>query len=142
MTAAATRGGRSKKSKLTDSEWKALVKSGGVLNEKGDTWWPSREAMDGGKVVAKLRKNNSLKLADYEPAHQFLRPKMLRLIGCKKVLLEGVTFQNPPNWTMNPGVVRGRFHSQRSGPQLARRAKQRRAGFGILPPRGHPRLHL
>jgi DNA sulfur modification protein DndE len=27
---------------------------------------------------------------------------MVRLIGCKKVLLEGVTFQNPPNWTINP----------------------------------------
>jgi polygalacturonase len=54
--------------------------------------------------VAALRKSNSLKLEDYEPAHQFLRPKMLRLIGCKRVLLEGVTFQNPPNWTMNPAL--------------------------------------
>jgi polygalacturonase len=91
-----------KKGKLSEGEWKALVKSGGVLNEKGDTWWPGREAMAGEKFVEKLRKENSLKPEDYEPAHQFLRPKMLRLIGCKKVLLEGVTFQNPPNWTMNP----------------------------------------
>jgi DNA sulfur modification protein DndE len=29
---------------------------------------------------------------------------MLRLIGCKKVLLQGVTFQNPPNWTLNPAL--------------------------------------
>ena len=29
---------------------------------------------------------------------------MLRLIGCKKVLIEGVTFQNPPNWTLNPAL--------------------------------------
>jgi polygalacturonase len=91
-----------KKGKLSESDWKALVKSGGVLNEKGDTWYPSREVMTGEKLVEELRKENSLKLADYEPAHLFLRPKMLRLIGCKKVLLEGVTFQNPPNWTMNP----------------------------------------
>src|SRR5215475_8160374 len=27
---------------------------------------------------------------------------MVRLIGCKKLLFEGVTFQNPPNWTLNP----------------------------------------
>jgi polygalacturonase len=27
---------------------------------------------------------------------------MVRLIGCKKVLLQGVTYQNPPNWTLNP----------------------------------------
>jgi DNA sulfur modification protein DndE len=58
--------------------------------------------MNGPKPVEKLRKENSLKLADYEPYHQFLRPKMLRIIGCKKLLLQGVTFQNPPNWTMNP----------------------------------------
>ena len=91
-----------KKDKLGDSDWKARVKSGGVLNEKGDTWYPSREVIGGEKIVEKLRKENSVTLADYEPAHQFLRPKMLRIIGCKKVLLHGVTFQNPPNWTINP----------------------------------------
>jgi DNA sulfur modification protein DndE len=41
-------------------------------------------------------------VADYEPYHQFLRPRMIRITGCKKVLLQGVTFQNPPNWTLNP----------------------------------------
>lgn len=91
-----------KKGKLGDSDWKALVKSGGVLNEKGDTWYPGRAVLNGGKRVASLRAAGSLKLAEYEPAHQYLRPKMLRLIGCKKVLLAGVTFQNPPNWTLNP----------------------------------------
>ncbi len=55
-------------------------------------------------MAADLREKGSLNLADYEPAHQFLRPKLLRLIGCKKVLLEGVTFENPPNWTMNPAL--------------------------------------
>ena len=91
-----------KKSKLSESDWKALVKSGGVVGEKGDTWWPGPAAMAGGKIVEPLRKSGSLQLEAYEPAHQFLRPKMLRLINCKKVLLEGVTFQNPPNWTLNP----------------------------------------
>ena len=91
-----------KKGKLGDGDWKALVKSGGVLNEKGDTWWPGREAMAGEELVEPLRKNGSLQLEAYEPAHQYLRPKMVRLIGCQKVLLEGVTFQNPPNWTLNP----------------------------------------
>jgi polygalacturonase len=93
-----------KKGKLGDGDWSALIKSGGVLNDKRDTWWPSKEAMAGEKTVAALRESHSLKLEDYKPAHQFLRPKMLRLIGCKKVLLEGVTFENPPNWTMNPAL--------------------------------------
>ncbi len=91
-----------KKDKLGDRDWKALVKSGGVVSEKGDAWYPSREVIAGEKIAEKLRKENSLKLEDYEPAHQFLRPKMLRLIGCKKVLLQDFTIQNPPNWTMNP----------------------------------------
>lgn len=91
-----------KNDKLSDREWKALVKSGGVLDEKGTTWYPSREVMAGGKIVEALRKQNSVTLADYESGHQFLRPKMLRFISCKRVLLDSVTFQNPPNWTLNP----------------------------------------
>jgi polygalacturonase len=91
-----------KKNKLTDGEWKALVKSGGVVNEKGDGWFPSREVMDGGKTLEHLRASGSLNPADYEPIHQVLRTRMLRLIGCKRLLIQDVTFQNPPNWTMNP----------------------------------------
>ena len=91
-----------KKTKLNPGDWQALVKSGGVLSARGDTWWPSREAMDGFSVVVRLRNQGSLRPEDYEPARQFLRPRMVRLINCRKVLLEGVTFQNPPNWTLNP----------------------------------------
>jgi polygalacturonase len=90
-----------KRSKLTETQWKAFTKSG-VIDESGSIWWPSREAMEGGKLVGQLRKNHSLKLEEYEPAHQYLRPKLVKLINCHGVLLEGVTFQNPPNWTLNP----------------------------------------
>ncbi|HEV2693659.1 MAG TPA: glycoside hydrolase family 28 protein [Verrucomicrobiae bacterium] len=93
-----------KKDKLGDGDWKALVKSGGVTDDKGATWYPSRAVMNGAKIVSDLRKANSLNLADYEPAHQFLRPKMLRFIGCHRVLLQDATFQNPPNWTLNPAL--------------------------------------
>ncbi len=88
-----------KKAKLTENQWKVLIRSGVV---EGSTWYPSREAMEGAKLVEQLRKDGSLKLEDYEPAHHFLRPKMLKLINCRRVLLEGVTFQNAPNWTLNP----------------------------------------
>ena len=95
-----------KKGKPTEGEWNALVKSGGVLNDKGDTWYPSKAVMIGEtkKIVQKLRETNCLDLAQYEPYHQVLRPKMLRLIGCKKVLLQDFIIQNPPNWTMNPAL--------------------------------------
>ena len=91
-----------KKSKLTEGQWKELTRSGGVTDSAGNTWYPSREAMEGGKLVAQLKKAGSLKTEDYEPAHHSLRPKMLKLINCQRVLLEGVTFQNAPNWTLNP----------------------------------------
>ena len=93
-----------KKEKIGDTDWKALIKSGGLLNEKGNMWWPSREAMDGKIIVDSLQKSGSLKLEDYEPAHQYLRPKMVRLINCKKVLLQNITLQNPPSWTLNPAL--------------------------------------
>lgn len=93
-----------KKEKVTEPEWKALVVSGGAVDTRGATWWPSKEAMDAGRLVGTLQRTNCLDLDDYEPAHQYLRPKMLRLIGCHKVLLQGVTFENPPNWTLNPAL--------------------------------------
>ena len=93
-----------KREKLLDSDWRALIKSGGILNQQGNIWWPSRQAMEGEKLVESLRKAGSLDPSDYEPAHQFLRPRMLRLLNCKRLLLEGVTFQNPPNWTLNPSL--------------------------------------
>ena len=93
-----------KKDKLGDADWKALVKSGGVTDEKGTTWYPSQEVMAGRDLVEGLRKKSSVNLADYESAHAYLRPKMLRLIGCKRVLLQDFIIQNPPNWTMNPAL--------------------------------------
>ncbi|HLX71407.1 MAG TPA: glycoside hydrolase family 28 protein, partial [Verrucomicrobiae bacterium] len=93
-----------KKEKASDIEWRAFVKSGGVVSDKGDTWYPSREVMEGFKKVEALRKSHSLDLSEYEPAHQFLRPRMVRLVGCKRVLLQDATFRNPPNWTLNPSL--------------------------------------
>jgi polygalacturonase len=90
-----------KKGKLTESQWRDLAKSGVI---DGSTWYPSRAAMEGGELVQQLVKDGSLKLEDYEPAHHFLRPKMVKLINCRRVLFEGVTFQNAPNWTLNPAL--------------------------------------
>ena len=90
-----------KRSKLTEAEWKALTGSG-FVDQSGSTWWPSREASEGGRLLRRLRGSGSFDPKDYEPAHLFLRPRLLKLINCRKVLLEGVTFQNSPSWTLNP----------------------------------------
>jgi polygalacturonase len=33
---------------------------------------------------------------------RFLRPVLVSLVGCKKVLLQGVVFQNSPAWNLHP----------------------------------------
>ena len=36
-----------KKFKMTEMQWKELLASSGVLDQKGTTWWPSKTAMNG-----------------------------------------------------------------------------------------------
>jgi polygalacturonase len=92
-----------KKDKLTESQWKKLVNSGGVLSEDEKTWYPSAQFMKGSKMPA----NPGLILpgkdrAFYESIKDFLRPNLVLLTNCKYILLEGVTFQNSPAWCLHP----------------------------------------
>ncbi len=45
--------------------------------------------------------------AFYNEIKDFLRPNMVLLTRCKKVLLEGVTFQNSAAWNLHPLMYRG-----------------------------------
>ena len=40
-----------KKEKLTESQWKKLVASGGIVSENGKTWYPSQQFRDGEKMA-------------------------------------------------------------------------------------------
>ncbi len=91
-----------KKAKMTEGNWKALVASGGVLNDKKNEWWPNQAALEGGPAVRALEERGSTEIADYAPWQIFLRPRMVRLLDCKRVLIEGVTVRNAPNWTLHP----------------------------------------
>jgi polygalacturonase len=90
-----------KKSKLTENEWRKLVASGGVLDKSGDTWWPSAEAMNGAALVRSLDKRGA-PIEEYAAAREFLRPVLVSLIECRRVLLDGPTFQNSPAWNIHP----------------------------------------
>ncbi|HKJ43666.1 MAG TPA: glycoside hydrolase family 28 protein [Sunxiuqinia sp.] len=94
-----------KKSKTTASQWKDLVKSGGIVNEKSNIWWPSKEAMNGKQFIKELRKTKDKKdltPQDYLPARDYLRPYMVLLISCKKVLIDGPTIKNSPKFALVP----------------------------------------
>ena len=78
---------------MTDSQWKKLVASGGVLNKKGDIWYPS-EGFKKGAESGEIEDRNEIK--------DFYRPVMISFIECKNVLLDGPVFQNSPAWNIHP----------------------------------------
>ncbi len=90
------------KNQLTEQEWKTKVASGGLVSSDGKTWFPSAKtklAFDE-KRTAAITPGQSLK--DFEDVKDFLRPNLVVFNSCKKVLLEGVTFQNSPAWCLHP----------------------------------------
>ncbi len=92
-----------KMDKLTESQWKKKVASGGVLSDDKKTWYPSEQFMKGSKMPANPGMINPEKdMAFYESIKDFLRPNLLLITNCKIILLEGVTFQNSPAWCLHP----------------------------------------
>jgi DNA sulfur modification protein DndE len=91
-----------KKSKLNEGEWKKLVASGGVLNDKKDYWYPSAGSFKGNQLAAAGTPRKSMNPADFDDIRDFLRPNMLSLTRCKQILLEDFTIQNSPAWTIHP----------------------------------------
>jgi len=91
-----------KKEKLTESQWETLVASGGIVGGNGKTWYPSQQFIDGEKL-SEMNVPRTLKTkAEFEKIKDFLRPVMVSLISCKKVLFDGPVFQNSPAWCIHP----------------------------------------
>ncbi len=89
-----------KKQNAPPKVWKDLVKSGGVLSDKQDVWFP-----DEGYKAARATSGNFNKPAaslDENYIKTFLRPVLVSIRECEGVLLEGVTFQNSPAWNIHP----------------------------------------
>jgi polygalacturonase len=91
-----------KRDKLTETQWKTLVASGGVVRADGKMWYPSEKTVKGSNTKNAGVIEAGKTAADYEDIKDFLRPNLLVLTGCKKILLEGVTFQNSPAWNLHP----------------------------------------
>jgi len=86
-----------KKAKMTESQWKDLTKSGGVVDKQNNIWWPSLQAMNAESYLAGQKKNEMTK-ADFENVKDFLRPNMLQLYNCTNVFLDGFTLRNSPKF--------------------------------------------
>ncbi|MBQ9411096.1 MAG: glycoside hydrolase family 28 protein [Bacteroidales bacterium] len=89
-----------KRRKVGDDIWKPTVKKGGVLSDDGSVWYP-----DEGYKKARLTAGSLNKQADsldLQEIKTFLRPVLVSIKNCERVLLEGVTFQNSPAWNLHP----------------------------------------
>jgi polygalacturonase len=91
-----------KRDKLTETQWQKKVASGGVLSADKKTWYPSEKSLKGSTMAGAGVITPNKTAADYEAVKDFLRPNMVVLTSCDKVLLEGVTFQNSPAWNLHP----------------------------------------
>ncbi|MEO5685305.1 MAG: glycoside hydrolase family 28 protein [Chitinophagaceae bacterium] len=91
-----------KKDKLTESQWKTLTGSGGLLSDDKKTWYPTEQSFKGAQTKDAGVLKDGKTIRDFEDIKSFLRPNLLVLTNCKRILLEGVTFQNSPAWCLHP----------------------------------------
>lgn len=92
-----------KRSKMTDAQWKTLLRRGGVTRGEGDSqvWFPSQSSFDG-HMNKDIKPDEDQALERAKPYFDYYRPVLISLIHCRKVLLDGVTFQNSPAWNVHP----------------------------------------
>lgn len=90
------------KSQLTESQWKEKVASGGVLKDDGKTWYPSEQFKKASTENKSMLLTPGKTPKDFADMKDFLRPNLVVFNNCRKVLLEGVTFQNSAAWCIHP----------------------------------------
>jgi polygalacturonase len=90
------------------------IRGRGHFEGQGKKWWDfmrtvtSKQQQPESKWQETFRKENAELLAKNEylkPRNNFLRPPMVTTYECKNVLIEGVSFSNPPFWTIMPAFT-------------------------------------
>jgi polygalacturonase len=87
--------------RLTDGEWKKRVASGGLVTDDGKTWFPSAKSLKGYTTKEAGVLKPGMVPGDFQDIKDFLRPNLLVLSRCKKVLLDGPAFQNSAAWCLH-----------------------------------------
>ena len=94
-----------KKSKLNDGQWKKLVESGGILNDKKNEWYPSEQFKDAMKNADQNVRLDLTTKEEFQAIRDFLRPVMVSIQESKNVMFDGPVFQNSPAWCIHPLVI-------------------------------------
>lgn len=89
-------------SQLTPQQWKSKVASGGVLSDDQKAWFPSEQFKQAHQQGKSMLIKDGKDLTVFADMKDFLRPNLVVLKSCRKILLEGVTFQNSPAWCLHP----------------------------------------
>lgn len=90
-----------KKGKVTDSHWKKIISSGGIVKDN-NYWFPSEGSLKGLERSDMNVPTGTLSEEEWIEIKDFLRPVMVSFIECTNVLLEGVLFENSPAWNIHP----------------------------------------
>lgn len=94
-----------KRPKLTDNQWRKLVASGGLTNERQNEWYPSEQFKKAHETANMNVPTGLTTKEEYEAIRDFLRPVMVSIRNSKRVLFDGPTFQNSPAWCIHPLMV-------------------------------------
>ena len=89
-----------KRRKVSEDQWKEILKRDGVLSDDGKVWFPN-EGYKAARATAGSLNKPSDEL-DEEYIKTFLRPVLLSLRECERVLIEDCSFQNSPCWNLHP----------------------------------------
>jgi|WetSurMetagenome_2_1015567.scaffolds.fasta_scaffold02472_2 polygalacturonase len=89
------------------------IRGDGHLDGQGKIWWNFLSKINSGQKVENkwqdiFKKENGELLAKnayISSKNNFLRPPMIATYECQNVLIEGVSFSNPPFWTIMPAFT-------------------------------------
>lgn len=95
-----------KRTKLTASQWKNKIASGGIISKDGNTWYPSESYVKGAETSHSESVTSTSSLAEYEVYKDYYRPNLIAFNNCDGILLDGVTFQNSAAWNIHLIVSR------------------------------------
>lgn len=105
-----------KKSKISPSQWKNLLQSGGFTNAKGDLWYPDSSSFRGSVVSDAFNVPQGLTTdEEWNSVKTYLSPVLIGLKNCENVLLEDCLFQNSPCWNIHPLMCKNVIINGRGG---------------------------
>lgn len=68
-----------------------------------DIWYPTPGSLKGAQACKEFNNPEGIETdEEWNEIRPWLRPVLLSIAKCKKVLLEGVTFKNSPSWCLHP----------------------------------------